>query len=240
MARSSQVPSSSRLVRRSASAAPRVARARSCAQAAGGSARPSTEGERARGASGRAGFAGFEGFAEACLPHQRELYALGLRLTGAPDQAVDLVQDTLLRALTAWDRFEAGTNVRAWLCCILTNAFITGYRKRRRHDRLGSAWPGDVLRGLYGGPEDHVAPAPLAARRDELGAEVRAALDRLGPEARDVVERADLRGERYRDIAAALGVPVGTVMSRLFRARRTLELELAEVAARDWGIRRAA
>ena len=75
---------------------------------------------------------------------------------------------------------------------------------------------------------------------DELCDEVKSALDRLGPEYRDVVERADLRGEKYKDIADALHVPIGTVMSRLFRARRVLETELAGFAAKDYGIKRAA
>ena len=69
---------------------------------------------------------------------------------------------------------------------------------------------------------------------------MKSALDRLGPEYRDVVERADLRGEKYKDIADALSVPIGTVMSRLFRARRVLEGELATFAQRDYGIKRAA
>ena len=73
-----------------------------------------------------------------------------------------------------------------------------------------------------------------------VGDEVRAAIEGLGPEYREVVERADLRGERYRDIADALGVPIGTVMSRLFRARRQLEEQLRDYAATDWGFRRAA
>ena len=75
---------------------------------------------------------------------------------------------------------------------------------------------------------------------DELCDEVKSALGRLGPEYRDVVERADLRGEKYKDIADALHVPIGTVMSRLFRARRVLEGELAGFAAKDYGIKRAA
>ena len=79
-----------------------------------------------------------------------------------------------------------------------------------------------------------------AHRRTSCSDEVQSALGGLGADYRDVVERADLRGEKYKDIAAALHVPIGTVMSRLFRARRALEVELAPFAARDYGIKRAA
>ena len=93
---------------------------------------------------------------------------------------------------------------------------------------------------LYGRDQDHTDDLEVALCEGELCDEVKAALDRLGPEYRDVVERADLRGEKYKDIADALHVPIGTVMSRLFRARRVLETELQGIAAREYGIRRAA
>lgn len=179
-------------------------------------------------------------FAAACLPHQQELFGVAMRIARDPDTAKDLVQETLLRAMCAWDSFEAGTNLRAWLFRILTNAFINGYRKRRRHQRFAVERPGDALTALYGSDRDCDDDARTAVHADELCDEVKAALDRLGPEYRDVVERADLRGEKYKDIANALHVPIGTVMSRLFRARRVLEGELAPVAARDYGIKRAA
>lgn len=100
--------------------------------------------------------------------------------------------------------------------------------------------PGDALRALYGSDRGHAeADAEELAGR-QLGDEVRAALDRLGAGYREVVERADLEGQRYQDIAQELHVPIGTVMSRLFRARRQLEAELAGYASRDYGIRRAA
>jgi RNA polymerase sigma-70 factor (ECF subfamily) len=162
-----------------------------------------------------------------------------MRISRDPDTARDLVQETLLRAMVAWSSFQAGTNVRAWLMRILTNAFINGYRKRRRHRRMEHERQGDALLALYGRDRDH-ADAEVVTRADrQLGDEVRAALGRLGAGYREVVERADLEGQRYH-IAHDLHVPIGTVMSRLFRARRQLEAELAGYAARDYGIRRAA
>ena len=179
-------------------------------------------------------------FSETCLPHQAEMYGVAMRICRDPDTAKDLVQETLLRAMVAWDSFEPGSNVRAWLFRILTNAFINGYRKRRRHQRFASERPGDALTALYGRDRDCTDDLEDELYGEELSDEVQGALAKLGPDYRDVVERADLRGEKYKDIADALHVPIGTVMSRLFRARRVLEGELEGYAARDYGIRRAA
>ena len=179
-------------------------------------------------------------FEVACLPHQTELFGVAMRICRDPDTAKDLVQETLLRAMVAWESFQPGSNLRAWLFRILTNAFINGYRKRRRHQRFATERPGDALAALYGRDRDYTDELDEALCADELCDEVKTALGKLGPDYRDVVERADLRGEKYKDIADALDVPIGTVMSRLFRARRVLEAELAGFASRDYGIKRAA
>ena len=179
-------------------------------------------------------------FSTQCLPHQAELYGVAMRICRDPDTAKDLVQETLLRAMIAWDSFEPGTNLRAWLFRILTNSFINGYRKRRRHQRFAAERPGDALAALYGRDEDHTDDLEDTLYGEQLSDEVQAALARLGADYRDVVERADLKGQKYKDIADDLDVPIGTVMSRLFRARRVLEAELAGFAARDYGIKRAA
>jgi RNA polymerase sigma-70 factor (ECF subfamily) len=179
-------------------------------------------------------------FATQCLPHQPELYGVAMRICRDPDTAKDLVQETLLRAMCAWSSFEQGSNLRAWLFRILTNAFINGYRKRRRHQRFAVERPGDALTALYGRDQDHTDDVEATLYGDELSDEVQGALSRLGEDYRDVVERADLKGQKYKDIADDLDVPIGTVMSRLFRARRVLETELAGYAARDYGIKRAA
>ena len=179
-------------------------------------------------------------FELACLPHQAELFGVAMRICRDPDAAKDLVQETLLRAMCAWASFQPGSNLRAWLFRILTNGFINGYRKRRRHQRFATERPGDALAALYGRDQDCTEDLEDALYGEELCDEVKTALDRLGPEYRDVVERADLRGEKYKDIAEATGVPIGTVMSRLFRARRQLEDDLRDYASEDWGIARAA
>jgi RNA polymerase sigma-70 factor (ECF subfamily) len=165
-------------------------------------------------------------FAESCLPHQPELYGVAMRIARDPDTAKDLVQETLLRAMVAWDSFEPGSNVRAWLFRILTNAFINGYRKRRRHQRFATERPGDALTALYGRDRDSTDDLENELYGETLSDEVTGALAKLGADYREVVERADLRGEKYKDIADALEVPIGTVMSRLARAREKLAAEL--------------
>jgi len=231
----SGVPTSSRLVRR-ATAAPR--RSLRVVEA---EVEVAAVHDRGLSPGGRAADErSHRAFELACLPHQAEMFGIAMRICRDPDTAKDLVQETLLRAMCAWDSFQAGSNLRAWLFRILTNAFINGYRKRRRHQRFASERPGDALAALYGRDQDCTDDVEVELFGEELCDEVKTALGRLGPEYRDVVERADLRGEKYKDIADALEVPIGTVMSRLFRARRVLETELAGFAAKDYGIKRAA
>ncbi|HEX2692036.1 MAG TPA: sigma-70 family RNA polymerase sigma factor [Kofleriaceae bacterium] len=226
----SDVPSSSRIVRKSTSA-PRQLRV----------VESSDERSEIAGGGYPDGIdSAHRSFELACMPHQAELFGVAMRICRDPDTAKDLVQETLLRAMCAWASFQPGSNLRAWLFRILTNAFINGYRKRRRHQRFATERPGDALTALYGRDQDRTDDLDDELFGEELCDEVKTALGRLGPEYRDVVERADLRGEKYKDIADALEVPIGTVMSRLFRARRVLEGELAGFAAKDYGIKRAA
>jgi RNA polymerase sigma-70 factor (ECF subfamily) len=179
-----------------------------------------------------------EEFAAACLPCQADLLGVATRICRDRDAAGDLVQDTLIRAMCAWDSFRPdgshgkGGSPMAWLIRILTNAFISDYRRKKRHQRMLEEWPEDAMAALH-----DVRPGERDRGGDPCD-EVKAAIGRLGPGYQDIVRRADLRGEKYRDIADALQLPIGTVMSRLFRARRALEGELSEVAARDYGIRR--
>ncbi|HWM88136.1 MAG TPA: sigma-70 family RNA polymerase sigma factor [Kofleriaceae bacterium] len=174
------------------------------------------------------------------MPHKEELLAAALRYTRNRADAEDLVQDTMTRALGAWSRFEPGSNCRAWLFRILTNGFISGYRRRRRHNRFAHETGDDAVAAFYGEDFDRVGNPEEQLMAGGLGDEVESALAELGEDYLKVVLLADLRGARYRDIATELGVPIGTVMSRLFRARRQLEERLREYAATDYGIVRAA
>ncbi|MDB4973858.1 MAG: polymerase sigma-54 factor rpoN [Myxococcaceae bacterium] len=152
------------------------------------------------------------------------LHEAARRLTGSSDEASDLVQDAVMRAWTFWDRFEPGSNARAWLHRILMNTFINAYRKQRRERDLFRAAGEETRR------DAHCAADLFDAERDGLGDEVGAALETLPVEFRAVVELVDLGDLSYREVATRLGCPIGTVMSRLHRARKQLQEQLAEYA----------
>jgi RNA polymerase sigma-70 factor (ECF subfamily) len=175
------------------------------------------------------------GFEHEALRHLRELQAAALRLTGNDKDAEDLVQETLLRAYAAWERFEKGTNCRAWLHRILTNNFINEYRRLVKERRwLGQQEPIICQR------RRRLALDPEASYfEQQLADEVVEALLELPEEFRAVVILADIKGQSYREIARHLHCPLGTVMSRLYRGRRILEKSLGDYA-RERGIVRTA
>ena len=152
------------------------------------------------------------------------LHEAARRLTGSNDEAADLVQDAVMRAWTFWDRFEPGSNARAWLHRILMNTFINAYRKQRRERELFRAAGEESRR------DAHCAADLGEAEREGLGDEVGAALAALPPEFRAVVELVDLGDLSYREVAEKIGCPIGTVMSRLHRARKQLQEALASYA----------
>lgn len=193
-------------------------------------------------------------FERACLPFQRELMDYATRLTRSRAAAQDITQTTYLRAWQAWPDFRveneasAYTCIRGWLYKICVNVFRGLYRQMVRHGALLSEHAPDTLDNLHGGsdvsdPRREVWNEPPATRDAALASlsdEVLGALDALDTGQREVVERADFLGWTYKDIAKALSIPIGTVMSRLHRARRTLAEVLAEYASDQYGIRRAA
>ena len=145
-----------------------------------------------------------------------------LRLSRSRAEAEDLVQETVLRALRFEATFEDGTNLRAWMNQILQSVFISRCRRRGRERRALARFAGDPTLSLGATP-----PPKLGAVSDFM----HSALHALPPKFLCVVELVDLRDHSYREAADALGIPVGTVMSRLFRARRLLETALG--AAND-------
>ncbi len=175
-------------------------------------------------------------FENQVLPLREELFACAMRYTRNPAAAEDLVQETLMRAYGAWHRFEPGSNPRAWAFRILTNSFINVYRKRRRRRQVSAEQFDDTARAAHGDTTVRSPNPQDLLLEHAVGDEVAAALATLGDDHRRIIEMADLQGLGYRDVARALGVPVGTVMSRLFRARRRLQPLLSEFAARDYGI----
>lgn len=163
-------------------------------------------------------------FEHDALPHLDTLYRVALRLTGDAAAAEDLVQDTMLRALRAWNSFRPGSNARAWLVTILRNQFINGWRSDKRA-------PTGVDMDAIPEPADPKDPDPEGRFFSELvDDEVLRAVDQLPDEFRDVLVLSDMEGLPYADIAASLAIPVGTVKSRLFRARRILQGQLRRYA----------
>lgn len=167
-------------------------------------------------------------FGREALPHLDVLYGLALRLTGGDEaRSQDLVQEAILKAYRAWDDFELGTNCRAWLMTILRNTFINEFRRQKR--RPSPVDYDDVAdRSVFGSLQD---VDPEGRYFDEIiDAEVVEAIDDLPEEFRLVLVLSDLEGLAYQEIAEIVGIPVGTVKSRLFRARRRLQERLTSYA----------
>lgn len=173
-----------------------------------------------------------ERFAEEALGYADNLYSAALRMTHNPADAEDLVQETFLKAYRAFGSFQEGTNLKAWLYRILTNTYINAYRARRRRPDETEL---DEVEDLYlyrrlGGLE--AALAGRSAEEEVLDTftdeDVKAALDALPEQFRLAVILADVEGFSYREIAEIMGVPLGTVMSRLHRGRKALQRALIE------------
>ncbi len=163
-------------------------------------------------------------------PWLDSLYAAGLRLTRNERDAEDLVQDAVMRAYRFFDKFERGTNFRAWLFKILTNTFINSYRRSVKERSLSDESERQSVEARFfsadttdqaNNPEDLILQRAISA-------DVLLAIDTLPIDFRMVVILADLQEFSYKEIAEILDVPVGTVMSRLFRGRKALQRILLE------------
>ena len=165
-------------------------------------------------------------FEREALAHLDALYAFALKLARSRDDAEDLVSDTLLRAFERWDQYHLGTNISAWLFTILYHVFVS--RKRRIDAREVHA------------PDDSEGWSAFEAVGEIdpegrfydsfLDDEITQAIDALPDEYRAAVVLSDLHDLRYAEIAEILGVPEGTVKSRLFRGRRILQKKLVDYA----------
>lgn len=167
------------------------------------------------------------GFAREALVHLDAVYRAALRLAGNAADADDLVQETMLRAYRAWEQYRRGTNARGWLMTILRNAFIEEYRRRTaRRETLDLE-----ASGAFAIPDDLPEADPEHAFFDGLvDDEVLRAIDGLPLIYREVVVWTDVEGLPYEQTARLLGVPVGTVKSRVFRARKLLQARLYQYA----------
>jgi RNA polymerase sigma-70 factor, ECF subfamily len=171
----------------------------------------------------------FEREVECC---RRQLYPAALRMTGNPSDAEDLVQETLTRAYAGLRGFTPGSNARAWLHRIMANAFVNTYRKRHREPvhvlspELEIAHPAAAVR-VIGGALAHTPSAEDEVLRQFAHSEFRQALDGLPDCFKATIYLADIEGYSYYDVAEMIGVPIGTVMSRLHRARNRLRKQLS-------------
>lgn len=172
-------------------------------------------------------------FTALTAPHLTRLFRIGMRLTHQPSESQDLVQDTLTKAWANWDRFEQTGSLGAWLSRILVNAFISRHRHQKVVDTT-AARP-DLLGHLYDPSRiDEAADAERSWQSQHFSDEVVAALGELPPHYRRVVELVDIGGLAYKEAADELGCPLGTVMSRLHRARKLLRDRLTNYA-HDYG-----
>ncbi|MGQ4537079.1 sigma-70 family RNA polymerase sigma factor [Dermabacteraceae bacterium P7074] len=172
-------------------------------------------------------------FEREALSHLDALYAGALRMTRNEQDAQDLVQETFLKAFQAQKSFTAGTNLRAWLYRIMTNTFITSYRKKQRepqrsHTETVEDWQ-------LADAASHSSHGLKSAEMEALDAlpstAVKEAMASLPDDNRMAVYLADVEGFSYREIAEIMDTPVGTVMSRLYRGRALLREKLKDHAA---------
>lgn len=169
-------------------------------------------------------------FDEEIIPHMDALYNFALRLTTDPNDAEDLVQDTIVKAYRFFSSYEKGTNAKAWMFRILKNSFINNYRKTSKkpsqvdYDEVSSYY--ESIRAERTDTSD----LENLMFREMMDDDLSNALKRLPEDFRTVVLLCDVEGYTYEEIANMLDVPIGTIRSRLHRGRNLLKTELLEYA----------
>lgn len=171
-------------------------------------------------------------FEAAAMPFVDSLYNTAYRMTRNSEDAEDLVQEAYFKAYKYYDKFQEGTNFKAWLFKILKNTFINSYRKQQQQPLKTD------FADIEGSFEQQISPEVTEGRlspeqellSDVLDEDVQRAMDILPEDYRMAVVLADLEGFSYKEIAEILEVPVGTVMSRLYRGRKLLEDAMLQYA----------
>ncbi len=161
------------------------------------------------------------------LPHINAMYNFGYRLTLERDDAKDLVQDTYFKAFRFIESFQRGTNAKAWLFRILKNSFINDYRKKTKEPTKVDY---QEVESYYNSEDVDRQITPdlrVDALKDMIGDEISNALNALDVDFRTVIILCDLEGFKYEEMAKILDIPIGTVRSRLHRARQLLKEKLS-------------
>ena len=170
-------------------------------------------------------------FERDALQYTNQLYAAALRYTKDQHDAQDLVQDTYAKAFVAFHQFEPGTNLKAWLYRILTTTFINTYRKDQRRPQISGTEVEDwQLARASSHTSDQGKSAEDVVLENLPDGDVKLAMEEIPEEFRMAVYYADVEGYSYKEIAEILGIPAGTVMSRLHRGRKLLRESLADFA----------
>ncbi|MHB8931066.1 MAG: sigma-70 family RNA polymerase sigma factor [Melioribacteraceae bacterium] len=176
-------------------------------------------------------------FEKEAIPHMDAIYNYALRMTGDEDDADDLVQETFMKAFRFFDKFEKGTNCKAWLFRIMKNSFINDYRKNTKEPNKVDY---DDVQNFYENiksDEVETKHYELDAFSDLLDDDISEAIEKLPEDFRTVIILNDIEGFTYEEIADFVDIPVGTVRSRLHRARKMLYVQLFDYAKEKGFIR---
>ncbi len=170
-------------------------------------------------------------FERDALQYMNQLYAAAMRYTKKPEDAQDLVQDTYAKAYTSFHQFEPGTNLKAWLYRVLTTTFINTYRKdQRRPQNSDSELEDWQIAEASSHTSDQGKSSEDVVLENLPDSDIKNALAEIPEEFRMAVYLADVEGFSYKEIAEIVGVPAGTVMSRLHRGRKQLREKLTDYA----------